>query len=78
MTPSEKTAIPATAAAAPVYGLEFEEEVEEEFNEEDGVGNERRVTASSHWWRRWRRRYPTNGEVAGKGMEFEGYFRYIN
>ncbi len=70
---SEKTA---TLSTVPVCGSEFEkddgaEEVEEEFEEEDGVGKERRLTASSHWRRRWRRRYPTNDEGAVKRMEFE-------
>ncbi len=61
MSPPEKTVIP---AAAQICGSEFEEvdgaeeEVEEEFEEEDGVGKERRVTASSQWRRRWRLRYP--------------------
>ncbi len=62
MPPPEKTATPTTAA--PVCGSEFEEEdeveekVEEGFQEEDRVGKERCVTASFHWRRRWRRRYP--------------------
>ncbi len=67
MPQPEKTATP---AAAPVCGSEFEEE--------DVVGKEQRVTASFHFRGRWRRRYPANDEDVGKGMKFEGYFRYIH